>query len=114
MEKFDGYGINLFKDDDGEWIAHFMELPHISAFNDTPEKALHELEVVWRLLKETYKAEGKKIPIAPKRKDYNGHINLKCNKRLHRYLATEAARAGISLSALCVEKLVKSSTDAPF
>ncbi len=55
MERFDGYGVTLFLDEDGEWLAHFMEMPNISAFGNTPEEALQELEIVWALLKESYK-----------------------------------------------------------
>ena len=42
MVTFDGYAVSLFQDTDGDWLAHFMELPNVSAFSDTPEKALQE------------------------------------------------------------------------
>ena len=32
FDPFDGYTINVFWDDDGEYLAHFVELPNISAF----------------------------------------------------------------------------------
>jgi predicted RNase H-like HicB family nuclease len=47
MDKFDGFSINIFLDDEGDWLAHFVEMPNISAFGDTPEEALKELETAW-------------------------------------------------------------------
>jgi len=32
FDPFDGYTINVFLDDDGEYLAHFVELPNVSAF----------------------------------------------------------------------------------
>jgi len=32
MDRFDGFSISLYKDEDGDWLAHFVELPNISAF----------------------------------------------------------------------------------
>ena len=31
IDPFDGYTINVFLDDDGEYLAHFVELPNVSA-----------------------------------------------------------------------------------
>jgi hypothetical protein len=32
---FDGFIINLYVDEQGDWLAHFQEIPTISAFGDT-------------------------------------------------------------------------------
>ena len=50
---FDGFVINLYVDEQGDWLAHFQELPNISAFGDTPEEALEELKMAWELVKRT-------------------------------------------------------------
>ena len=42
-DRFDGYAVELFLDEDNDWLAHLVELPGISAFGSTPEKALKEL-----------------------------------------------------------------------
>jgi predicted RNase H-like HicB family nuclease len=34
-ERFDGFSVNIFLDDDGDWLAHLVELPEVSAFADT-------------------------------------------------------------------------------
>ena len=30
---FDGFTVNLFFDEDGDYLAHFLELPNVSAFS---------------------------------------------------------------------------------
>ena len=44
--------INIFQDDDGDWIAAFASMPAFSAFGATKAKALAEFLVATRLLKE--------------------------------------------------------------
>ena len=106
-DKFDGFSVNLIEEDNGDWLAHFIELPNVSAFGDTPEEALHELESAWEAMKESYKKHGEEIPVSPLRKEYNGQFNVRIDKRIHRALAIEAARAGISLNALVAQKLAQ-------
>jgi len=104
-DRFDGYGVNLFLDDDGDWLAHFIELPNISAFAETPEDALKELETAWAGVKKSYRKHGEKVPVAPSRKKYSGQFNVRINRALHRALAVEAAREGVSLNAIVAKKL---------
>jgi len=106
--EFDGFTVNIFQDGDGDWLAHFVEMPHISAFSDSPEKALHELLNAWEGVKESYKKHGQPIPISPTKKQYSGTFNIRIDKRVHSALAIEAARAGITLNALVAQKLALS------
>lgn len=104
-DEFDGFSIELFKDDDEEWLAHFEELPNVSAFGSSPEDALIELKEAWEVMKESYASHNEAIPVAPSKKAYSGQFNVRIDKRIHRALAVEAARAGISLNALVAQKL---------
>jgi predicted HicB family RNase H-like nuclease len=104
-DKFDGFAVNLLPDDDGAFLAHLAELPEVSAFGDTPEAALKELASAWRAVKATYKAERLAVPVAPARKRYSGAFNVRVDKTLHRALAVEAARLGVSLNAIVAKKL---------
>ena len=61
---FDGFTINLFFDEDGDYLAHFVELPNVSAFGPTPSKALTELKAAWALMKACYEDDGEPIPQA--------------------------------------------------
>lgn len=62
MNDFDRFDIHLLIDEDGDWIAHFIELPNISAGGATPEQAIQELRVAWRLVKDSYQAHRENIP----------------------------------------------------
>ena len=104
-DNFDGFSVNLFQDEDGDWLAHLVEMPRLSAFADTPAEALEELAQVWALAKESYQAHNEPVPVAPARKEYSGQFNVRIDKRLHRQLAMEAGRAGMSMNALIAQKL---------
>lgn len=60
----DGFAIALHVDKQGDWLAHFQELPNISAFGDTPQAALEELKIAWELVKEEYQEKQREIPVA--------------------------------------------------
>lgn len=64
---FNGFTVNLFYDEDDDYLAHFVELPNVSAFGPTPSKALTELKATWALMKACYEEDGEPIPQAPSR-----------------------------------------------
>jgi predicted RNase H-like HicB family nuclease len=102
---FDGFTVNLFFDEDGDYLAHLVELPNVSAFGPTPIKALNELKTAWELMKECYQMDGEPIPKAPSRNGYEGPFNVPVDAQLYHTLADEAAKTGMSLYALVVQKL---------
>lgn len=104
-DQFDGFSIHLLEDDDGDMVAHFVELANVSACGSTAEEALAELKVAWEAMKESYRKHNEMIPVAPTRKEYSGQFNIRIDKRDHRALAIEAARVGLSLNALVAQKL---------
>jgi predicted HicB family RNase H-like nuclease len=108
LDQFDGYTVNVFLDEDGDYLAHFVELPNVSAFGESPEAALTELAIAWEGVKESYQKHGQPVPLAPARKKYSGQFNVRIDRRLPRALAIEAARAGVSLNAIISQKLAKS------
>jgi len=57
------YHINIFYSElDGGYIADIPDLAHCSAFGDTPEDALKEVQIAKQAWLSTAKAEGKSIP----------------------------------------------------
>ncbi len=108
-ERFNGFSVNIFEDESGDWIAHFVERPEVSAFAKTLEDALHELAAAWEGVKQIYIDDGEPVPVAPSRKEYSGQFNVRIDRRLHRDLAVEAAQAGVSLNALVAQKLALSA-----
>lgn len=107
QKDFDGFTVNVFLDEDSDWLAHFVELPNVSAFADKPDKAVKELKKAWELMKESYLEAGETVPVAPANKNYSGQFNVRVDKRVHRALAIEAAKAGVSLNALVAQKLAR-------
>ena len=107
-DEFDGFSIHLLQDDEGDFVAHFVELPQVSACGDTAEEAIAELKEAWEAMKESYRKHKEAIPVAPSRKEYSGQFNVRIDKRDHRALAIEAARVGLSLNALVAQKLHQS------
>ena len=105
---FDGFSIYLAEDKDGDFLAHFIELPNVSAFANTPEEAIHELKIAWEGVKASYRNHKEAIPVSPTRKEYSGQFNVRIDKRVHRDLAIEAAQSGLSLNALVSQKLALS------
>jgi len=110
FDPFDGYTLHVFLDDDGEYLAYFVEMPNVSAFGESPEEALRELRIAWEAVKESYHKHGEPIPVAPARKEYSGQFNVRIDRRLHRALAMEAAKAGVSLNAIVSQKLANSAS----
>lgn len=53
-EFFDGFSVHIIQDEDDDFIAHFVELPNVSAYGSSPEEALMELKEAWLAMKESY------------------------------------------------------------
>ena len=104
-KEFDGFSVNLLLDDDAEWVAHFIELPNVSAYGDSAEEALSELKTAWEAMKTSYHKHQEPVPVAPSQKEYSGHFNVRLDKRLHKLLAIEASSVGVSLNSLVSQKL---------
>jgi predicted RNase H-like HicB family nuclease len=104
-DDFDGFAVNIFFDEDGDYLAHLVELPNVSAFGPTPTEALVELKEAWELMKECYQEDGIPVPKAPSRAEYEGPVNLPVDAQLYHALANEAAEARMSLYALVARKL---------
>lgn len=102
---FDGFTVNMFFDEDGDYLAHLVELPNVSAFGPTPAEALEELKTAWELMKECYQMDGEPIPKPPSGNGYEGPFNLPVDAQLYHALANEAAKAGISLYTLVTQRL---------
>ena len=113
-DDFDGYTINLFFDEDGDYLAHLAEMPNVSAFGPTPAKALTELKTAWQLMKDCYQADGDPLPQPPAREGYAGPVNVQIDEELYRALADEAAKAQISLYALVRMKLTNKSEEGTY
>ena len=108
-DTFDGFTVNIFFDEDSDYLAHLVELPNVSAFGATPAEALEELKTAWELMKECYQMDGEPIPKPSSRNGYEGPVSVPIDSELYRALADEAGKAGISLYTLVMQKLSKTT-----
>lgn len=57
------YHVNIFfSEEDGGYIADIPDLPHCSAFGETPERALAEVLQAQAAWMEAARAEGRPVP----------------------------------------------------
>ncbi len=102
---FDGFNVNIFLDEDGDYLAHFVEMPNVSAFSDTPEGALRELAIAWKGVKESYQKHHEPLPQPPIQRKDAGPFKVTIDPQLYHVLTDEATRAGVSLDTLVTQKL---------
>ena len=104
-DDFDGFIVNVFFDQNGDYLAHLVELPNVSAFGATPAEALDELKTAWELMKECYQIDDEPISKAPSLNEYEGPFNVPVDAQLYHFLTEEAAKTGMSLYTLVTQKL---------
>jgi len=93
-----------FSEEDQGYIALCSEFQHLSAFGDTPEAALRELDVVLEAALEIHAEEGWPIPRpeAPPEPEGlpSGRFVTRLPKALHARLIRQARREGVSQNQL--------------
>ena len=104
MDQIDRYSIHLFADEqDGTFLAVCPEIPGVSAFGDTREKAIAEARVALELAVETYADEGWPLPTpegVPDAELPSGEFRVRLPRSLHAQLARRAAQEGVSQNQL--------------
>lgn len=61
-DRLDGFTVNVYQDDEDDYLAHFVEVPSVSAFADTPEEARNQLAQAWAGVRQSYEKRGEPIP----------------------------------------------------
>ncbi len=102
-DPFDGHVVEVFLDEEGDWIARFEDRPEISAFGRTPAGALESLAEAWRLVRESHLSRGERP--APPAAGGAPRLQLRLARGLYRALALEARRRGLSVQTLAARKL---------
>ena len=77
-DMFDGFAVNIFLDEEGDYLAHLVELPNVSAFGPTPTKALVELKEAWELMKECYREDRCPCPKSTVARRIRGTCQCPC------------------------------------
>lgn len=94
-----------WSEEDKGYIATIPELRGLSAFGETPEIALSELEIASKAFLEVLKETGERLPEPLKEAPYSGQLRLRMPKSLHAKLAAEAESEGVSLNTYIVSLL---------
>jgi predicted RNase H-like HicB family nuclease len=113
MKKFQEYPTSVFWDERDEgFIAIAPDLPGCSAFGETKEEALRELDSSIEGWVSAALAAGEPLPEpsrAPRPNSYSGKVLLRMPSSLHERLAKEAASEGVSLNQWMVVRLAVQS-----
>lgn len=60
--RFEDYKVVLFKNQPDGWVAHIPAIPGCHALMDTPEAAVAELALVFRMIEEEHIESGIPLP----------------------------------------------------
>ena len=93
------------EDSDEYWIAEILELPGCTADGESPDEAVENIEDAKRLWIETHLEDGYEVPVPVSVDSYSGKLLVRMPRSLHRRLAYEALREGVSLNQHLVSRL---------
>jgi len=100
------YSIKVFwSEEDEGYITVCPELEGISAFGESREDALRELDVAIDLVLEDLRDRGEPIPEPASRKAFSGKFNVRVPKTLHARIAEAADEDEVSLNTKVVALL---------
>jgi len=95
--------------EDGVFVARVAEFPSLAAHGDTHDEALAEIRTVVAVVVKDLEENGESVPEPFSARSFSGKLVLRMPKSLHRTLALEAEREGISLNQLITAKLAQAS-----
>ena len=102
------YRIEIIPDEsDGGFTAWYPELPGCITTADTMDKILLNAVDAKKAWLEAAIADGVEIkePLRMNAEDYSGQFKLRIPKSLHRHLAKQAKREGVSMNQYCLYRL---------
>ena len=95
----------MWSEADKAFIGRVMEFPSLAAHGSTQEKALREIRIVVGVVLEDLAENGEIAPVPIGKRLYSGKLNVRMSADLHRRLAIESERQGVSLNAFINSKL---------
>ena len=102
------YRMEIVKDrDEGGFVASYPDLPGCITCGETEEEALKNAQDAKKAWLEAALEENIAIPEPDSLEAYSGQFKLRLPRSLHRALAEQAQREGISMNQYCVYLLAK-------
>ncbi len=102
------YRRELVPEEDGSWFARVVELRGCMTVGDTKAEALENLEDAMREWVTAQLEDGAAIPAPTTATEYSGKFMVRVAPSLHRDLAENADREGVSMNSLVSNALAKS------
>jgi antitoxin HicB len=100
------YPVTVYPDREGGFVAEIKELPGCLTQGETIEEVMKNINEARELWIETVYESGKRdIPLPVTEQEYSGKFVLRLPKSLHRRLAEQAEREGVSLNQYAVSLL---------
>jgi predicted RNase H-like HicB family nuclease len=94
-----------WSEEDNVHIAIALELPSIQAHGNSPEKALHEVEVALELALDWMIEKGEKLPEPISLRKFKGDMMVRTSPEKHRDIAMRAAESGVSINQYILSKI---------
>ena len=88
--------------EEGGFVAMFPDLPGCMTVGDTMEEVIANIIDAKKAWIEAELEEGRLIPEPKDINDYSGQFKLRLPKSLHRILAENSKREGISMNQYCL------------
>ncbi len=102
------YRMEIVEDyDEGGFVVSFPELPGCISCGESVETAVANAQDAKKAWLEAALEEGIQVQEPDSQEDYSGQFKLRIPKSLHRALAEQSRREGISMNQYCVYLLSK-------
>lgn len=101
------YPYTILEDDDGSYFVEYTDLKGCMTCGDTLDEALELAKDAKKAWLETALEEGIHIPEPKEIEEFSGSFRLRIPKSLHRELAADAKKEGVSMNQFCVYLLSK-------
>jgi predicted RNase H-like HicB family nuclease len=104
------YRVELIPDhEEGGYVASFPDLPGCLSTGETAEEAFRNAEDAKREWIASAMEDNIDIPEPDSLDDYSGQFKLRLPRSLHRQLALQSKREGVSMNQYCVSLLSRNS-----
>lgn len=95
----------FWSNEDECYFGAVAEFALLSAFADTPQKALEEIMNVVRSSRKDAEAQGQEFPPPFCARSYSGNFALRMTPEQHRRIAMEAAEQHVSINHLICSRI---------
>lgn len=108
------YRLEIIPDEEGGFVASYPELPGCVTCGETEEQAAANASDAKKAWLEAALKEGLDIAEPDSENSFSGQFKIRIPKSLHRQLAEQSKREGISMNQYCLYLLSQNNTANAF